>query len=316
MRPILRPGTHVLRRDRRELQVGLDPRAAVVLPDDQDSRSSLALLARCAPEQEYGASQTLDALREHGLVLDGDILMPLIPWCPTRPGGATRGQTHARLARHEAAAIARRAGDEGSTLLRARTRCRVAVEPFADTPDGLLRGELTSSLDHAGIEVQTVGSVDTASREEPSAAMPTLVALVGAGEPQRELVDRWMRAGVPHLLVRLSEGAATVGPFVVPGRTACLRCVDAHHTDADPAWPLLVRQYATACTQDRADGVPEPVDSLLARLALAWAGRDIASYAEGSRPSTWSTTIRFDPQLSSLETRSWLRHPDCGCGWA
>lgn len=125
-----------------------------------------------------------------------------------------------------------------------------------------------------------------------------------------------MRAGTPHLLVRLTEGSAVLGPFVVPGRTACLRCLDAHHTDVDASWPLLVRQYATASATDRADGVPEPVDSLLAGLALAWAGRDLASYAEGSRPSTWSTTIRLDAELTSIETRSWLRHPECGCGWA
>ncbi len=40
--------------------------------------------------------------------------------------------------------------------------------------------------------------------------------------------------GLPHLMVRLTEGDAVVGPFVVPGRTACLRCLDAHHADGRP----------------------------------------------------------------------------------
>ena len=43
--------------------------------------------------------------------------------------------------------------------------------------------------------------------------------------------------------------APSIGPFVVPGETACLRCVDAHCTDADPSWPLLVRQYAAASSR-------------------------------------------------------------------
>jgi hypothetical protein len=102
---------------------------------------------------------------------------------------------------------------------------------------------------------------------------------------------------------------------VVPGRTACLRCIDAHHTDADPAWPLLVRQYAAACRRDRADGTPEPVDPLLATLAVAWAARDLTAYADGGRPSTWSTTVTLDARPDRLETQAWLRHPGCGCSW-
>jgi len=156
------------------------------------------------------------------------------------------------------------------------------------------------------------------SRDDPtsSGTAITMAALVGVGEPDRALVDGWMRARTPHVLVRLTEGFATVGPFVDPGRTACLRCLDAHHTDADPSWPLLVAQYSALTRRDRADGIPEPVDGLLARMVLAWAARDLTSYAERRRPSTWSATIRLDPQLGSVETRSWLRHPDCGCAWA
>jgi bacteriocin biosynthesis cyclodehydratase domain-containing protein len=147
-------------------------------------------------------------------------------------------------------------------------------------------------------------------------AGPDCVVLVGVGEPDRELVDVWTRAGTPFLLVRLTEGRAVIGPFVEPGSTACLRCVDAHCTDADPAWPLLVRQYSAASARDRADGAPEPVDPLLASLALAWAASDLASYVDGGRPSSWSATVTIHPRLSRLETRSWLRHPACGCSWA
>jgi hypothetical protein len=102
---------------------------------------------------------------------------------------------------------------------------------------------------------------------------------------------------------------------VVPGSTACLRCVDAHHTDADPAWPLLVRQHHDAAARDRADGVPEPLDPLLAELAVAWLVRDLATYADGRRPSTWSATVTLHAHLERVETRAWLRHPACGCAW-
>jgi bacteriocin biosynthesis cyclodehydratase domain-containing protein len=135
------------------------------------------------------------------------------------------------------------------------------------------------------------------------------------GEPEREQLDAWMRAGVPHLLLRLTEGHALIGPFVLPGQTACVRCLDAHHTDVDPAWPLLVTQQAAAVTRVREDTVPEPVDVLLATLAASWVARDLVSHVEGRPFSTTSTTIRLDPHLTALETHCWPRHPACGCAW-
>jgi bacteriocin biosynthesis cyclodehydratase domain-containing protein len=124
-----------------------------------------------------------------------------------------------------------------------------------------------------------------------------------------------VQLGTPHVLVRLVEGYAVVGPFVAPGRTACLRCGDAAATDLDPSWPLLVEQYSSLSARDRRDGATEPVDPALAALAGAWALRDVASYLQGHRPSTWSTTLTLDPLLADVRTETWLRHPACGCTW-
>jgi len=316
MRPILRPGSHVLRRNRHELQVGLDPQHAVVLSDDGDTRSSLALLSRSADAQEYDDPRTLELLQSSGLVLDGSRLLPLIPEeepdRPTAPAAKPVGSS--ATTRHDVAALARSDGDQAAALLAARARCRVDVLTFADLGNDRLGQTLVDLVRQSGLHVRrSTARISPAATPEPGGR--EVAALIGVGEPQREVLDEWMRLGVPHVLVRLSEGYPTVGPFVVPGRTACLRCIDAHHTDVDQSWPLLVAQYAVLSGQKRADGVPEPVDSLVTTVALAWAARDLTSYAEGRRPSTWSTTIRFDPCLASVETRCWLRHPECGCAW-
>lgn len=296
MRPILRPGSHLLRRNDHELQIGLDPEQAVVLPEADEVRHCLSLMSRSAQAAEYAGAKTLDVLTANELILDSSALMPLIPSIESgRPA----------VSRNDVAALARSAGDQAAAILAARRAFRVDVVPFGNELSHQLAGDLRGLL--AGVGVRATG---------PAHRSAAVVALVGVGEPDRELVDGWMRAGTPHLIVRLTEGAATVGPFVVPGKTACLRCLDAHHTDADPAWPLLVTQYASMTTRDRADGVPEPVDNLIATVALAWTARDLTSYAEGRSPSTWSTTIRFDPHLTSLRTQAWQRHPACGCGWA
>ena len=74
MRPILRPGSHVLRRGDGELQIGLDPRTAVVLPDDEEVRGCLDRLSRQAELREYADRRTLDLLEANGLLLDAGTL--------------------------------------------------------------------------------------------------------------------------------------------------------------------------------------------------------------------------------------------------
>ena len=290
MRPILRPGTHVLRRGRGELQVGLDPGSALVLPDSAAVRESLRLLGASADVASYAETGVVDLLADHRLLLDERELTPLLS--PTHgPPAAT-------------AALARAAGDTTSQVRTARGRSSVQVRGFGHPAGEALPEQAVALLETAGLGEQP------ARRGHLRCAL-----LVGVGEPDREHSDDWLRAGTPHLPVRLTEGRAVVGPLVVPGVTACLRCVDAHCTDADPAWPLLVRQYATASARDRGDGVPEPLDPLLATLALAWAVRDLATFVDGGRPTSWSATVTLHPEPGHLETRSWLRHPACPCTW-
>jgi bacteriocin biosynthesis cyclodehydratase domain-containing protein len=267
MRPILRPGTHVLQRGAGEVQVGLDPASALVLPDSPAVRRTVRRLAAPADAGVDVDPPTLDLLARHGLLADADDLL--------------RG--------HAAS----------------RDDWRTETRTFGHAAGEGLREGLISLLRSAGIR-------EASPRR---AAAPDLGVLVGVGEPDRELLDAWTRGGTPYLLVRLTEGRAVVGPFVAPGSTACLRCLDAHHTDVDAAWPLLVRQYAAASSCDRPDGAAEPVDPLLASLALAWAARDVASYVDGARPTTWSSTLTLHPLLSRIETRTWLRHPGCCCTW-
>lgn len=306
---MLRPGTHVLRRSATELQVGLDPRRAVVLPDRPEVRALLAGLsspATARTESEYGGP-TLALLADSGLLVDADLLLPLAPLDPVRARASAP-----RVSRADVAALAAEAGDRVGDLLRARAQARVEVVTCGSPEAEAVATSVAAMLSQAGVEAHLVPRGQGPG--EPVEA-PLTGLVVAVGEPPREVVDDWMRTGTPHLLLRLAEGHAVVGPFVLPGETACLRCVDAHMTDVDPAWPLLVTQYASAVTRVREDTVPEPVDALLATLACAWVAREIVSHVEGSSPATISTTVRLDPRLTELETQCWPRHPECGCTW-
>jgi bacteriocin biosynthesis cyclodehydratase domain-containing protein len=301
----LRPGVHVLRRDAEHLQVGLDPVRAVVLPDSDAVRALLSALsdpAALVAQEEYDGP-TLGLLAGSGLLVDTDTLLPLVPAAPSRtPVAGPPRSGVAALAAHD--------GDAVGALLAARGRRSVEVLTTGSPEASAVASSLTELLSVSGV-------AHRAPAADPAADAASVTGLlVAVGEPARELLDPWVRAGLPHLLVRLVEGHAVVGPFVLPGQTACLRCVDAHHTDVDPAWPLLVAQYATAVGRLRHDTLPEPVDPALAAVATAWAARELVSHAEGRRPATASTTVRLDPLLTALETQCWPRHPACGCAWA
>ena len=138
---------------------------------------------------------------------------------------------------------------------------------------------------------------------------PDAVLLVCDGELPRARLDPLVRDEVPHLLVRDHGHALVVGPFVAPGLTACLRCVDCHLGEADPRRGLVVEQAAT-----QAPLVAAPADPTLRAVALSLAVRDVVTFLEGDRPATWSATLTVTRELDLAPTR-WLRHPACGCAW-
>ena len=276
-RPTLRPGLRVTRRDDHHLQVGFDPPHRVVLPERPPVRAMLADLA-LGRRPELGAPEVrrwARALADSDLLVDGaDVARQLA-------GPLPRPAVQAAFAQHGAAAAAR---------LEARAASRVAVDADEPWRSAVLRLFSATGLPAA-----------------PPRAMPTARLLVAAGgEPVRDDVDRHVRADVPHLLVRNVGARVTVGPFVVAGTTACLRCLDAHASDADPGHAVLVEQHAPVGD--------EPCDPLLMQLALTWAVRDLVTYVEGWLPSTWSATIECGPGLA-LVRREWPRHLRCGCSW-
>jgi bacteriocin biosynthesis cyclodehydratase domain-containing protein len=287
MHPMLLPGTHLLRRADDRYQAGLGD--GVVLPRPLTRPSDLV--------NDQAAAD--DLVRRGLAVADDRITREAFP---AEAGGDA-------WHRHTVAALARRVGNRVGDALAGRSQQLIVVQPFGHPLSERLADDLLTLGDRAGLALSRARRI--------RARRPTLIhVLVGVGEPARHLLDRWLHVGRPHLVVRMVEGQALVGPYVVPGRTACLRCVDSWLADDDPSWPLLVEQYARASAADRPDGIPEPVDAALASLAVAWAVRDLATLAEGDVPTTWSSTVRVAADLSVIETRAWPPHPRCGCRWA
>jgi hypothetical protein len=133
--------------------------------------------------------------------------------------------------------------------------------------------------------------------------------VVTLGEPRRSVSDALVRDDIAHLWLAVLPRTVRIGPFVEPGRTACLRCVDAHLGDRDPRRATVLHQLEQLpCLPER-----DP-DPCLAQLGVAWAVRDVVRLLDGLVPALRSASVTITADLEVTHT-DWLRHPHCGCAW-
>jgi hypothetical protein len=113
----------------------------------------------------------------------------------------------------------------------------------------------------------------------------------------------------PHFVVTAAPEAWQIGPFVSPGRSACVRCIDAARSISDPRLPWVIDQWARRPRFGTA-----PLASASQQLALALTVRDVLAWVDGETPASWSATVTV-PAVGLPERTPWLRHLDCSCVW-
>ena len=276
-RPALRPGLCVVRRDDRHLQVGLEPPHRVVVPDAPEVRrllEELRLGVRPTPGTPV-AHRVLAALVERDLLVDAAELDARLATAADRPA---------------VAAVFGALGSRAPGVLDRRAAAPVALDAPADLADAATRLLHDSGLGTA------------------PGAKPAVLLVIGDSVVARDRLDQAVRSGVPHLVVQGGADVVSLGPFVVPGVTACVRCVDAHRAEADPRRSLLIEQCG------RRPPILEPRDPALMALAVAWAVRDLVSFVDGHEPATWSATVSVGAEPVPVRSR-FARHPHCGCSW-
>lgn len=323
----------VVRRDTTTVQVGTDPRWAVALADLSPSAArALVALPTGAPDRVV-----LAALREERVtddearaVLDHLAAARLLVTAP-QPTAQTE-QPDAR------AWSLLDAGGDGTSVLAARARARVRVSGL-DRVGAVVAHTLAAAglgsleLDDAtpvgpqdvgfgGVSERDLGdprevAVARAARADrphlrtlaAADRAPDLVVLVdrGVADPVRHTPLR--DAGAAHLSVVVREASVLVGPLVVPGRTACLTCLELHRADADPAWPMVAAQLVADRTV--AGLVPE---TTLAAVSGALAAAQVLAYLDGRPCPTRDAALEVALPLAVPRAQQWLPHPDCGCG--
>jgi hypothetical protein len=156
---------------------------------------------------------------------------------------------------------------------------------------------------------------------------------------------------VAHLAVRLRDGTGVVGPLVLPGRSACLGCVELHRRSRDPGWPAVAAQLI-----EREGSADPATAAATAALGVAQVllvidgerggtrsregdgagegdgedgergngegdgedeggeGGDAAPVVAAGAPPVLGATLELDLASGLLLRRPWDAHPDCTCG--
>ncbi|UUO00941.1 cyclodehydratase [Mycolicibacterium novocastrense] len=176
---------------------------------------------------------------------------------------------------------------------------------------GPLSDLLASALRCSGARLTHSTRTDTGAPSEPTDLVVLADYLVADPRMVREL----HAVGVAHLPVRVRDGVGLVGPLVLPGVTSCLACADLHRSDRDAAWPALAAQLRhTVGSADRATVLATAALALnqVDRVVRAVrGGADVAGSSEP--PPTLDTTLEFDVNVGSVVARRWSRHPRCAC---
>ncbi len=345
MRLQIRPGLRRAWRAPGRLQIGLDAGHGLVLDGltagDElvldalaagcDARS-LTVRARRAGVSAARAEELLSALSLAGVLVPARTVRSRLTRLPDRLRRRLAGDAdvlsmvypdgdgwHVLAQRRERSVAVVGAGRTGTALALVLAASGVGVVLVDDdtrvretdlAPAGLDEQDLGRR--RGGAVAELVARCSPATRTTaPGDVRPDLVVLVGHGAVDPHRYDGLLREDVPHLAVLVRERDVVVGPLVLPGASACLRCLDLHRRDRDPEWPRLVPQLAA-----RSDGTPAPEESALVALGSALAAAQALAHLDARcRPVSVDATLEVALPDGLIDVRPWSAHPACGCHW-
>jgi hypothetical protein len=304
--PKLVPYAPVLQRAEDEVQVGVDPHAALVfrgegfgallaLLDGSQSTSAVHRSARAAGLTKPQVTWALDALAAAGLL--------------TERGAAPYTDALASLQVRLVGA-----GPVGYQIARVLVATGLGTLYVYDNepPDPALypsAGVLSSQAEALRSALAESGTtVCTLSHWSKPEAAPLDLTIVSCDRPEldRVITDHLLRIDQPHLVVRCWGNGVSVGPLVLAGQTSCLSCADLARSDADPQWPVVLSQLSRL----RIESPPA-----LAAWASSVAAAQALAYLHGELPESAGATLELSWPDFVTRLRSWAAHPSCGCGW-
>lgn len=334
VRPALKSGLLAVWRDQDTLQIGIDPRRATALTGIPQIAWLIGLL-----DGSRDRTQVITAAQQRGLPADAaERVLTLLAAAgvlddfPAETLRAVPAQLRTRLAAELAtASLARRDCDGGAAVLARRRAASVRIYGTARIGPAIADILVAAGVGRVcGPAVARAGAHNPAAEAggwgRPSAAAsgieisgpaqdavgksppPSLAVLTQRLPPEQ--VDRLIRGRLPHLAVSATEAIGVVGPLVLPGRSACLRCLDFTRTDYDPAWPLILAQLRGRQPD------PPACDAALTAAVAAQAAAQALAFLDRSPepPAAVNGTLEMELPGWQWRRRTWPPHRACICG--
>jgi bacteriocin biosynthesis cyclodehydratase domain-containing protein len=339
-RPLLKPGVRQLWRDPGTLQLGVDPRHAVVLtglaPGDRDlldlldgtrDRGELIAAAQRFGQPVERVGELIATLAAAGALDDSSTLLAATRTPELEPDllalsarrhapGAVAATLTARSTTEVEVLGAGRVGATLATLLQAAGIGRLVVHdseelrPADLAPGGSRRPAPNSSSREAAARI-ALAELRPASRP-PVRSGAVKASIVVLAPSQSVIPPEWLRQvrARAHLPVVMRDNLAVIGPLVIPGRTPCLRCLELARADRDPVWPVIAAQLIGRVRQ------VEPCDVVLATAAAAHTAMQLLGWLDDPAAPTAviGGTLEISLGDGTVRRQRLTGHPGCGCG--
>jgi hypothetical protein len=344
MRPAVKVGLRPLWRDKGTLQIGVDPRRARALTGLGKAAAVVSLLDGSRETSEVVRTAATYGIRQEIVhrVIELLATAGVLDDFPAGLRAELPDYLRARIGPELAcAALAYGHGDGGAAVL-ARRRATFARVYGAGRVGACVATFLAASgvswvscldtglAEAADVAPAGLSAADVGTARAPAVAravrrvapevrtaddarrLPDLVVLTGRPDPL--LLAALVRDRVPHLAVHAEEAIGVVGPLVLPGRSACVRCLDLSRAARDPAWPRILAQAGGDCGSPAGTQACDTV--LAAATAALAAGQALAFIDRACEPATANATLEVVLPGWQWQRRGWPAHPACTCGAA
>lgn len=129
--------------------------------------------------------------------------------------------------------------------------------------------------------------------------------------PLPDAADKLLATGLPVLIAGVSQTSFMVGPLILSGQSACIRCLHHHWTGRDSAWPQVLAQ---AVTDLSTEAPPQTTPAALSALAAALITTEVLNYSAGHLTLSLNGCLTAKLPFGLMQPLALPPHPYCDCG--
>ena len=341
--PQLAPGVHFFERDGLQIQIGINPKSALILEKSTGSQifkllsgtnsvSQICSKLNSAGFTKNSGENFLQHLEELGLLISGpttqtyDDKNPVSGVQRLNLNRETASNHHAMKKRITCEIALHGAGRLGTTLglllvssgyPNVTVHDSQLVKEDDLTPWGASRVDIGNRRDHTLRNlmermIRGVSAHQNSLRFQAQHRIEILLPDQRADFPWIDATsaDAFAAKDISYLFAATSSSAAVISSIITPGEQPCLRCLHLHRCDQDSAWARINLQVAAHNALDTA-----PI-ALVVRTALLvqetidrWVDQDFTS--DPSVATSGLMQLSLNPAKD--ETNPTYFQPGCGC---